>query len=76
MRMLVALIAVCTLVGMRPVGDYRHDVDRGHHTDLAKNAAFASVGRIQSDRGRGRTLGSFVLVSPSWVLTAAHESPR
>lgn len=51
-------------------GVHRHDVDVRHHVELAADPAFASVGRVVAEDGS--TAGSFVLVAPGWVLTAAH----
>lgn len=63
---LIAIATAGTLLG----GIYRHDVDPVLHERLAEDPAFAAVGRIHSTEGS--TIGSFVLISPDWAITAAH----
>jgi hypothetical protein len=61
----MAVAVITTLQGI-----YRHDVDPELYTSLAHDPAFASVGHLRT--AAGRTAGSFVLIHPEWVLTAAH----
>lgn len=63
------LIATAT-AGALLGGIYRHDVDPRAHEALAADSAFASVGQLLALDGR--TIGSFVLISPEWAVTAAH----
>lgn len=63
---LAAIATAGTLLG----GIYRHDVDPKAHEALAADSAFASVGQILTLDGR--TVGSFILISPTWAVTAAH----
>jgi hypothetical protein len=64
------VLAAITTAGTLLGGIYRHDVDPKAHEALAADSAFASVGQILTLDGR--TIGSFVLISPEWAVTAAH----
>ncbi len=53
-------------------GVIRDDRADALYTTLASDAAYAAVGKISISRTGGNFLGSGTLISPTWVLTAAH----
>lgn len=52
----------------------RHDRDPGLYTSLAADPAYQAVGLLEVDVFAGGTpaIGSATLISPDWVVTAAH----
>lgn len=63
---LIAIVTAAAVLG----GIYRHDVDPVLHERLAEDSAFTAVGQIHTTEGS--MIGSFVLISPDWAITAAH----
>lgn len=54
-----------------PLGATRHDVADANYLALGRASQFASVGLLRLD---GEPHASAILVSPFWVLTAAHSA--
>jgi hypothetical protein len=52
-------------------GVLRHDIDLERYRDLGRRPEFDSVGRYSASRTSG-DYAAGVLISPTWVLTAAH----
>jgi Trypsin-like peptidase domain len=63
--MKVGLAILVFLVG----GAIRHDRPEARYLELAKRPEFAAVGMVTAS---GDKVGSAVLITPTWVLTAAH----
>lgn len=70
---LTAAVVLTALTGhSAPAGTIRHDVDDALYLALAGEPVYAAVGRISITRTGGGFLGSGTLISPTWILTAAH----
>jgi len=66
-------MAVGVVVLPARAGTIRHDRDDSLYTGLAAEAAYSNVGRVfVYKQGGGGQVGSGVLISSRWVLTAGH----
>jgi secreted trypsin-like serine protease len=66
-------LAVAFSVSTMPAfpGIIRHDVNREHYEELAKQPEFASVARYSTSE-TSEDYAAGVLIAPTWILTAAH----
>ncbi|MBN1910746.1 MAG: cadherin-like domain-containing protein [Pirellulales bacterium] len=64
----ISLMLVVLAAGAVTAGTIRHDRDEALYLALADDPAYAAAGQICT----GSLLGSGVLISPTWVLTAGH----
>jgi hypothetical protein len=74
-RLTAWLLAVALVAGLSPMvaaSTIRDDVSDALYTSLAAQPAYAGVGMIVKTTGSGSFLSSGTLISPDWVLTAAH----
>jgi len=68
----VCLAFVASLATAASAGVIRHDVSDEAYLSLGASGEFDSVGRFVTTKSSGTYLSSGVLISPHWVLTAAH----
>ncbi len=69
---LAAVVLAAWTAASAPAGTIRHDVADALYLALAAEPEYAAVGKINITRTGGGFLGSGTLISPTWVLTAAH----
>ncbi len=69
-----ACCVICLLVfaGQAQAGLMRADVDPGLYEAYAQDPMFQSVGCLFVNESSGWVAGSAVIISPEWLLTAAH----
>jgi hypothetical protein len=68
----VVLLGMLWLVPSSQAGVLRDDVADSEFLNLAASALYQSVGKFTYSVGASSYLASGVLISPEWVLTAAH----
>jgi hypothetical protein len=72
---LLALAAVALIVGLATTASaitIRDDRSQSDYLNLASQAIYGSVGRIDETTKSAAYIGSGTLIAPNWVLTAGH----
>jgi hypothetical protein len=69
---MAALLIVLSLASAASAITIRDDRSQSQYLNLASQAIYGSVGRIDEMAGSSAYIGSGTLIAPNWVLTAGH----